>query len=297
MSTLPVPSVLRVDAGAAWLPWAVAALGFALMYVPVYWGASTGLGAIWQSEENAHGPIILAVTLWLLWIKRAALAAVPARPARVAGWASFGLGLLVYTFGRTFNVSSAEFASQILVMASIVLLLKGGMGLRVLWFPTFYLVFMVPLPGTLVDMLTGTLKHWISHIVESLLFAAGYPIGRSGVVMTIGPYELLVADACSGLHSMFSLSALGTLFMYIMKRPSVLHNAVMLAAILPVAFVANIIRVMILVLLTYHFGDEVGQGFLHGAAGLVLMFIALCFMFALDGVLNLLLGSRQHARA
>ena len=104
-------------------------------------------------------------------------------------------------------------------------------------------------------------------------------------MITIGQYELLVADACSGLNSMFSLSALGTLFMYIMARKSVLHNAAMLAAILPIAFGANIVRVVALVLVTYHFGDEAGQGFLHGAAGMVLLLVALAMLFVLDTAL------------
>ena len=92
---------------------------------------------------------------------------------------------------------------------------------------------------------------------------------------------LLVADACSGLHSMFSLTALGTLFMYITARKSRLHNALMLASILPIAFVANVIRVIILVLVTYHFGDEAGQGFLHGAAGMVLMLVLIGWLVLL----------------
>ena len=103
---------------------------------------------------------------------------------------------------------------------------------------------------------------------------------------------MLVADACSGLHSMYSLSALGTLFMYIMARTSRLHNAIMVASILPIAFIANIVRVMILVLITYHFGDEAGQGFLHGAAGMVLMLVALTGFFALDALLARLLAGR-----
>jgi exosortase len=113
----------------------------------------------------------------------------------------------------------------------------------------------------------------------------GYPIAQSGVVISIGQYQLLVADACSGLHSMFSLTALGTLFMYVMRRPSHLHNALMLASILPIAFVANLVRVIVLVLVTYHLGDEAGQGFLHGAAGFVLMAVALVIFFGLDGLL------------
>ena len=106
---------------------------------------------------------------------------------------------------------------------------------------------------------------------------------------------MLVADACSGLHSMYSLTALGTLFMYIMARTSRLHNALMLVSILPIAFVANIVRVIALVLVTYHLGDEAGQGFLHGAAGMVLMLVALAGFFALDALLARLLGGRAAA--
>ena len=104
---------------------------------------------------------------------------------------------------------------------------------------------------------------------------------------------MLVADACSGLHSMYSLSALGTLFMYIMGRTSRLHNAIMVASILPIAFAANIVRVMILVLITYHLGDEAGQGFLHGTAGIVLMLVALACFFALDALLARILRRRE----
>jgi exosortase len=148
---------------------------------------------------------------------------------------------------------------------------------------------MIPLPGTLVDDVTGPLKQWISRIVVDALYAVGYPISRNGVVLEIGQYQMLVADACSGLHSMYSLAALGTLFMFIMRRRGLLHNGIMLASILPIAFVANLVRVMALVLITYHLGDEAGQGFLHGAAGMVLMMVALVSFFALDRLLERIL--------
>ena len=137
------------------------------------------------------------------------------------------------------------------------------------------------------------MKQAISAIVVELLYDVGYPISRSGVVITIGQYQMLVADACSGLHSMISLSALGTLYMFITGRQSVLHNVAMLAAILPIAFLANVVRVVVLVLITYHFGDEAGQGFLHGAAGVVLLLAALSFLFLLDHVLARFLGARS----
>ena len=76
---------------------------------------------------------------------------------------------------------------------------------------------------------------------------------------------------------------------------SVLHNAIMLACILPIAFVANITRVIILVLITYYFGDAAGQGFLHGTAGMVLMVAALLFLFLVDGALVRVLREKPRA--
>ena len=212
--------------------------------------------------------------------------AASAHPARASTrLATLRAGAGVFVLGRVFSISIFELGSQPLVVAGALLLLKGPPALRIAWFAVFYMVFMIPLPGILVDAITGPLKQWVSVIVEGLLHAAGYPIARTGVTMTIGQYQLLVADACSGLNSMFSLSALGTLFMYIMARKNKLHNAIMLASILPIAFAANIVRVIILVLITYHLGDEAGQGFLHGAAGMVLMLAALACFFALDWLL------------
>jgi exosortase B len=275
------------------LPWLVALAGFAVMYLPIYWWAANG---IWQTEEHGHGAIILAVLVWLFWTVHQPLLDLEARPAPLLGWPVFALGLFIYIVGRAFGISILELGSQMFVVAGALLLLKGVPALRVAWFPVLYFVFMIPLPNMLVDAVTGPLKQSISHIVEVILYAVGYPISRTGVIISIGQYQLQVADACSGLHSMFSLSALGTLFMYIMKRPSRLHNAIMLVAILPIAFIANIIRVIVLVLVTYHFGDEAGQGFLHGAAGMVLMIAALLFFFLLDSILERVLpASRQPA--
>jgi exosortase B len=283
-----VSSVLPRGTGAigtARLPfaWLLAIAGFAVMYVPLYWQAAEG---IWQTEEQGHGAIILAVMLWLFWTLRHDIDDSPARPMPALGWPVFIIGLFVYVVGRVFEISILEFASQPFVVAGALLLMRGTAAIRVAWFPLIYFIFMVPLPGMLVDAITGSLKGLIANIVESLLYTFGYPIARSGVILSIGPYQLQVADACSGLHSMFSLSALGTLFMYMMGRKTKLHLGIMLLAILPIAFVANIIRVATLVLVTFYLGDEAGQGFLHGAAGMVLMLVALLFFFFLDTVLD-----------
>ena len=292
-SVLPTPPG-RAIAANRHLAWVIAIGGFVLLYQPLYWWAAH---EIWQTEDHGHGAIILAVLVWLFWTLRHAIDQAPARPLPALGWPLFVAGLFFDLVGRVFGISILEFGSQPLVVAGVLLLLRGIPAIRIAWFPLLYFVFMIPLPGILVDAITGSLKGLIANIVESLLYLVGYPIARSGVILSIGPYQLQVADACSGLHSMFSLSALGTLFMYMMGRKSTLHMGIMLAAILPIAFVANIIRVMTLVLVTFYFGDEAGQGFLHGTAGMLLMLIALVAFFLLDTLLDKILPRRPAAKA
>jgi exosortase B len=283
----------RLTIGPAELPWWIALGGFAAMYVPLYWWAAFSEYALWQNEDHAHGALVLLVLIWLFWGMRAGIFAAPTRPARGLGWTLFAIGLLLYVIGRVIGIAIFMFGSQPFIVASILLLLRGPDAIRIAWFALFYFIFMIPLPGIFVDTVTGPLKQWISAIVVELLYHLGYPIARSGVMIFVGPYQLEVANACSGLHSMYSLSALGTLFMYIMGRKSVLHNAVMLASILPIAFAANIVRVIVLVLITYHLSAEAGEGFLHGAAGIVLMLVALLLFFALDALLERVLRPRS----
>ena len=116
------------------------------------------------------------------------------------------------------------------------------------------------------------------------------------MVLTTGQYQLLVADACSGLHSIFGLSALGFLYLYLMRYRSYVLNGILAASILPIAFAANVVRVVILVLVTYHIGDEAGQGFIHGFAGILLFIVALVFLFALDAAIRFGSGHLFGAR-
>ena len=126
-----------------------------------------------------------------------------------------------------------------------------------------------------------------------MLYSLGYPVGRSGVILTVGPYQLLVADACAGLNSMFTLEALGLLYMNLMHYTSLARNATLAVLLIPIAFAANIVRVMILVLVTYHLGDAAGQGFVHGFAGLVLFLVALVMMLAVDQLLGRFLPAQR----
>lgn len=263
--------------------WWPVLIGLAALYLPTYYELATG---IWNSEEQAHGPIVLVVALYLIWSKKEILFAVD-HPRPVLGWSLLLFGLLLYAVGRSQEILLFEVGSQIPVLLGTLLITLGANAARSFWFALLFLLFMVPLPGFVVDAATGPLKQYVSVIAENVLYAVGYPIARSGVTLTIGPYQLLVADACSGLHSIFSLSAMGLLYLYLVGHKSWLRNGLLIASILPIAFFSNVARVLLLVLITYYLGDEAGQGFLHGLAGILLFVIALLLLFLLDGMLGL----------
>ena len=226
-------------------------------------------------------------------MQRNALAALDLRPLPWAGWPLLVIALLMYGLGRSQDILMFEVGSQIVLIASLLLVFVGPRALRLVWFPLFFLLFMVPLPEALVATVTAPLKSAVSAAASALLYHSGYPVGRSGVVMTVGPYQLLVADACAGLNSMFTLEALGMLYMKLMGYTSVRRNIALAVLLVPTAFLANVVRVMILVLVTYHYGDASGQGFVHGFAGMALFVIALMLMLALDNLLGLIFRNER----
>jgi len=268
----------RARAPLEWLP---VGAGLLLLYAPTFHDLARGL---WRQDDNAHAPVVLAVVAWLFWRERHALR-LPFAPALAPGLALLLPGLASYVFGRAHGFILLEAGSLPLVLAGALLALGGRRALRAFAFALLFTLFLVPVPGFLVDAVSGPLKQTISALAAELLRGAGYPVARSGVVLAVGPYQLLVADACSGLNSMYSLLAVGALYLHLVRRPGALHNGAIIASLLPIAFLANMLRVMVLVLITYHFGDDAGQTFIHRLSGLTLFAAALGLILALDAAL------------
>jgi exosortase len=145
---------------------------------------------------------------------------------------------------------------------------------------------MVPWPGEWIDAVTQPLKLAVSIVAAELMSLFGLPVGRSGVILAVGPYRLLVADACAGLNSLFTLEALGLLYLNLMNYTSTARKVALAVLIVPIAFTANVVRVIVLTLVTLYFGDEAGQGFVHSFAGMVLFAVALVLILAVDGLLG-----------
>lgn len=267
----------------ALLPWLIAGAGLLAMYVPTFWGLFHG---IWASDSQGHGPIVLGISMWLIWRKWPEIMQQPKVPAPLAGWSVLVCGLFLYLVGRSQDILLFEVGALIWLIAACVLLLSGTRSVQLLVFPLFFMIFMIPLPGAVVDALSQPMKMAVSYVAEVVLFHVGYPISRTGVVLQIGQYQLLVADACAGLHTLFTLEALGLLYLNLVRHESVARNVTLATLIVPISFTANVIRVMVLTLITYHFGDEAGQGFLHGFAGMVLFMAALILIMVTDSMIR-----------
>jgi len=279
---------------AAWLtPWLLPAIGLLAMYGPSFFDLLHG---IWRTDEQGHGPIVLGISAWLLYRAWPRAMSLPDdRPRPLAAWLLLLPAAFFYALGRSQGILILEIGSLVWMLAGLVLLLRGPGALKAMWFPLFFMVFMIPLPGSLVDALTQPMKLAVSYVAENILYHLGYPISRTGVILQIGQYQLLVADACAGLHTLFTLEALGLLYLNLVRHASVVRNVALAVLIVPISFCANVIRVMVLTLITFHFGDEAGQGFLHGFAGLVLFMAALLLITGADTLLRL--GIRRTGTA
>jgi exosortase B len=267
-------------------------LGIMVLYVPTFYDLFTGL---WSTEAQAHGPIIFSLAIWLMYrqwplmMERSA-----GKPSAITGWIVFVIALVLYIIGRALQVYIFEVGSFIWMLAAILLIKRGSSALKVVWFPLFFMLFMIPLPGTLVIILTMPMKMAVSYVTEHILYWVGYPIARNGVILQIGQYQLLVADACAGLQTLLTLESLGLFYLNVVRYTSLFRNVTLAILIIPISFAANVIRVMTLTLITYYFGDAAGQGFLHGFAGIVLFLSALILIMSIDKLLRLIVKARPE---
>ena len=251
----------------------------------------------WTTEQGAHGPLVLATGGWLIWRRLAGSGyrRGTARPWLVA--AALVPSLAFYVFGRAYDYLSLEVLGLFGTAIAVGYSLYGASLIRTLWFPLLYLAFVIPIPGWVLDQMTAPLKEIASASTTQILQLFGIPIVREGVTLYVAQYSLLVEDACSGMNAMAGLMALGLFYSYIVHGSSWRYCLVLAVMIIPIAIAANIIRITILVLLTYYAGNEAAQGFLHGLAGMVLFASALLFIFAADSTLAVVVRRWRRAEA
>ena len=250
----------------------------------------------WTTEQGGHAPIIVATGAWLAWRELRS-----AKPRAELGNLILGVGLfafflIAYVAARITGILEIEGFAMYAIILTGIYLLVGGAILRAVWFPIVYLAAALPPPDTVVAAVTQPLKLMISSLAVDLLSALGFPIASTGVTIQIANYQLLVAAACAGLNSLITLSAICLFYAYIRHRSDWRAFLVVAALIVPIAIFSNLVRVLVLILVTYYFGESAGQGFIHEFAGLTVFAVALLTIFGADALFTKLYRANRPAK-
>jgi exosortase len=236
----------------------------------------------WSTEQGGHGPLVLVTGVWLLW-RELHGKNIELRPGKLWPGALFaGICLAIFVVARITGILEIEAFAMYGTLISAAYLIFGGAVIRAIWFPLIYLAFTLPPPDTVVAAITQPIKIRISEWAVELLYLLGYPVASSGVTIYIAQYQLLVAAACAGLNSIVTLGALCLFYVYLSHRSNVVAFLVVALAAIPIAMFSNFVRVIVLVLVTYYWGESAAQGFLHEFAGLLMFAVALFSVFAVD---------------
>ena len=230
-----------------------------------------------DNPDYSHGPLIPLISLFIVYHKREELKKITFEGTNW-GLLILGAALIVQIISLRAQINFVNSYSLILSLAGIIIYLYGKRMFRALLFPLCYLIFMVPFWGAFMDKLSNQLKVISSVLTFHIVQLFGFPVFREGVVLQLPGGSLEVADPCSGIRSLFSLLALGTLIAYmasggIVKKISIVALAVVLAII------GNSLRVTALAVILHKTGEVITEGPLHSAIGLGV------FLFALGGLL------------
>ncbi len=263
---------------ARWRPWAAAGLVgslFILLYLPQFVYL---VSVVWREARYSHGYLIPAVSLFWLWTRRQALGAVPRAPAS-GGYVILGVGIVLWLWAQARAVNAIAHASILVSLSGIVAASHGYRRLRAVAFPLLYLVFCFPVPKRLDDLyVVLPLQSVASRAAESIVSTLGIPVLRQGNVLEVPGSVLLVEEACSGIHSLFALLALGVAAVFFLPFRRWVAAA-LVAATVPIAIAANVLRIVLTAVLAVGVSPKLAEGFSHQFAG-VLVFITGLALFA-----------------
>jgi exosortase len=238
----------------------------------------------WATDDNySHGFLILPIAAYLTWERRQALQRVELRPS---GWGlpilAGGLAVLVAgTLGAELFLSRISILG---VVSGAILFLGGWRALRVLRFPVAFLLLMIPIPAIIFNQVTFPLQLLASRFGTAVLSFASVPVLREGNLLVLSNTTLEVAEACSGIRSLVSLLTLGILLGYFTDKRPWVRTALSLATI-PIAIVANGLRVAGTGVAAYYYGPQAAEGFFHTFSGWLVFVAALALLVLIQRAL------------
>jgi exosortase len=239
----------------------------------------------WAHDDNySHGFLIPPLAGYFIWERRDRLARAVLRPS------AWGIGVVVASLGvLVAGILGAEYflsrVSLIGVMAGSVLFLAGWQHLRIVAFPLAFLLLMIPLPAIVFNQIAFPLQIFASRFGTEVLQVCAVPVLREGNVIVLASTKLEVAEACSGIRSLISLLTLGILFGYFTDRRVSVRTVIALSTI-PIAIIANGIRVAGTGLAAHFYGPEVAEGFFHTFSGWLVFLVAFVMLFVVVQVVH-----------
>ena len=247
----------------------------------------------WQDPNYTHGFFVPVFSLFLLWERRAKLAAIRIEPV----WS--GLVILLFAL-MTLVVGTikSEFflyrLSVLLFIAGLAVFLAGWKHLAAISFPLAFLVLMTPSP-TLVEHITFPLQIVASKIASFLLMLAGVPTVREGNIILLPGAQLEVAEACSGIRSLFSLLTLTIVYGY-MAETKVGVRVLLAVVAVPISVFANALRIAFTGLMVEGWGVERAEGTIHALSGWFVFIASLALIFLLHRLVQMVwLGPSKGA--
>jgi exosortase len=257
------------------LAWIAFLLVTAMVYAPVWVKLVSDW---WTDAEYSHGLICAPLAVAIAVGRRSTWARIPHAPrgAGLAGaLAAVGL-LLLGTLGAELFLTRMSF---LVFVASTVVYLWGWRHLRALSFPLALLALSVPIPAVLMVRVTLPLQFAASWIAEAALTIVQIPVLREGNVLVLSNATLQVAEACSGVRSMVSLTVLGLLIARYAETRTIARGVIVASAV-PVTLVINALRVTLTAIAAHYYGPSAAQGVVHEAAGMVLFLFAIALLMA-----------------
>ena len=251
------------------------------LYREVLWG----LGSDWNNNPDySHGFLVPFLSAYFIWERWNALSDETPSPS-IWGIGLLSLGLFSLVVGLIGAELYVQRASLIVVLSGLVLLILGWKYLWLLSFPIGFLIFMIPLPAIVVNTIAFPLQLFAAQTATFCLFSLGIPVLREGNLIMLATTTLEVAEACSGLRSLLSLLALGTVYGYFSQ--DVMWKRWMLVLLsVPIAIIANAFRVSGTGILAHYFGAEAAEGFYHTFEGWLVFVVAFLMLFVCGIILG-----------
>jgi len=266
------------------IPWLTLAWFGGLLlafYGPILWS----LCEVWSTDPDmGHGFFVPLISGVIVWQKLPSLLA--EKP--VPNWWGLavvifgGSQLLVATLGVELFLTRT---SLLITIIGVVLMLGGTRYLRELAFPLFLLFFMVPIPAIIYNKITFPLQFLASALANHALDFMMIPVLREGNILQLADTTLSVVEACSGIRSLLSLTFLSLVYGHFFETNNWMRG-MLFAATLPIAIVANAIRVTLTGVLAER-DPKLAEGFLHSASGWVIFMVALAALLLFHHALKL----------